>query len=134
MQSSSTSCHFLPLGSKYSPQHLVLKYPQYYCGVFQVQYKLQTSGSSPAATGNLTVKRGTMKSCVSVAGTYEFVPVGCHGYPQPSVQWNSMTAPTSSIQLMAVTHTMRGRVLSMENVKDMFIDVLSSEDGKLKTR
>jgi hypothetical protein len=45
-----------------------------------------------------------------------------------------MTAPTSSIQLMAVTHTMRGRVLSMENVKDMFIDVLSSEDGKLKTR
>jgi hypothetical protein len=28
MQSSSASCHFLPLRSKYSPQHPVLKHPQ----------------------------------------------------------------------------------------------------------
>jgi hypothetical protein len=29
MQSSSASHHFLTLRSKYSPQHSVLKYPQY---------------------------------------------------------------------------------------------------------
>jgi hypothetical protein len=28
MQSSPASCHFLPLSSKYSPQHPVLKHPQ----------------------------------------------------------------------------------------------------------
>jgi hypothetical protein len=29
MQSSLASCHFLPLVTKYSPQHPVLKHPQY---------------------------------------------------------------------------------------------------------
>jgi hypothetical protein len=29
MQFSPTSCHFIPLRSKYSPQHPVLKHPQY---------------------------------------------------------------------------------------------------------
>jgi hypothetical protein len=28
MQFSPTSCHFIPLRSKYSPQHSVLKHPQ----------------------------------------------------------------------------------------------------------
>jgi hypothetical protein len=28
MQFSPTSCHLIPLGSKYSPQHPVLKHPQ----------------------------------------------------------------------------------------------------------
>jgi hypothetical protein len=28
MQSSQASCHFLPLGSKYSPQRPFLRYPQ----------------------------------------------------------------------------------------------------------
>jgi len=28
MQSSPASCHILPLSSKYSPQHPVLKHPQ----------------------------------------------------------------------------------------------------------
>jgi hypothetical protein len=28
MQFSPTSCHFIPLRSKYSPQHPVLKHPQ----------------------------------------------------------------------------------------------------------
>jgi hypothetical protein len=28
MQSSPASRHFLPLGSKYSPQHPILKHPQ----------------------------------------------------------------------------------------------------------
>jgi hypothetical protein len=99
-----------------------------------VQYKLQSSENSPATDGNLRVKKGTMKSCVSLAGTYEFMPVGCHGYPQTSVRWNSMAAATSSVRLMAVAHIMGGRVLSTENVKDMFINVLSSEDQKLKAR
>jgi hypothetical protein len=99
-----------------------------------VQYKLQTSGNLPATTGNFNVKRGTMKSCVSEAGTYEFVPVGCHGYARASEKWNSVTAATSSVHLTAVAHTMGGRVLSTENVKDMFINVLSGEDGKLKAR
>jgi hypothetical protein len=79
-----------------------------------------------------------MKSCVSLAGIYEFTPFGCHGYPQTSVRWNSVAAATSSVQLMAVAHTMGGRVLSTENVKDMFINVLSNEvklqDQKLKAR
>ncbi|PNF29184.1 Nodal modulator 1 [Cryptotermes secundus] len=100
----------------------------------QVQYKLQTPGNSPATTGSLNVKRGTMKSCVSEAGTYEFVPIGCHGYAQPSVKWNSATAATSSVRLTAVAHTLGGRVLTTENVKDVFINVLSGEDGKLKAR
>lgn len=75
-----------------------------------------------------------MKSCVSEAGTYEFVPIGCHGYAQPSVKWNSATAATSSVRLTAVAHTLGGRVLTTENVKDVFINVLSGEDGKLKAR
>jgi hypothetical protein len=80
------------------------------------------------------MKRGTMKTCVSLAGTYEFTPVGCHGYPQTSVRWNSTSAASSSVRLMAVAHTMGGRVISTENVKDLFINVLSSEDQKLKER
>lgn len=105
-----------------------------YCGLFQVQYKLLSSDNSPTTGRNFRVKRGTVKSCVSQAGTYEFTPVGCHGYPQTSVRWNSMAAANSSVQLMAVAHTMGGRVLSTENVKDIFINVLSTEDQKLKAR
>ncbi|XP_021915728.1 nodal modulator 1 isoform X3 [Zootermopsis nevadensis] len=100
----------------------------------EVQYKLLSSDNSPTTGRNFRVKRGTVKSCVSQAGTYEFTPVGCHGYPQTSVRWNSMAAANSSVQLMAVAHTMGGRVLSTENVKDIFINVLSSEDQKLKAR
>jgi hypothetical protein len=105
-----------------------------YCPLFQVQYTLHPFGNAPTATGNLTVKKGTMKSCVSGAGVYEFVPVGCHEYLQPSVKWYSVSAALSSVKLVAVAHKMGGRVLSSENVDDMFIYVLSSEDRKLKAR
>jgi hypothetical protein len=99
-----------------------------------VKYKLQTSGNLAATAGNISVKRGTMRSCVSEAGTYEFVPVGCHGYAQPSVKWNSVAAASSSVRLTAIAHTLGGRVVSTTNVKDIFINVLSGEDGKLKAR
>ena len=104
------------------------------CALFQVQYTLRTSGNSSSTTGNLTVKKGTTKTCVSDAGVYEFVPVGCHDYPHPSVRWNSVSAALSSVRLTAVAHKMGGRVISSENVNDMFIYVLSSEDRKLKAR
>lgn len=100
----------------------------------QVQYTVQTSGNSHTTTGNLTVMKGTMKSCFSDAGIYEFVPVGCHEYPHPSVTWDSMSAASSSVRLVAVVHKMGGQVLSSESVHDMFIYVLSSEDRKLKAR
>ncbi|PSN32990.1 Nodal modulator 1 [Blattella germanica] len=99
----------------------------------QVHYKLHSSGNIPAATGNLAVKKGTTKSCVSAAGSYEFTPVGCHGFSPQSVRWNSATTPSSPVRLTSVAHTMGGRILSSENVKDMFVNVLS-DDGKLKTR
>jgi hypothetical protein len=102
--------------------------------LFQVQYTLRTSGNTSSTTGNLTVKKGTTKTCVSDAGVYEFVPVGCHDYPHPSVRWNSVSAALSSVRLTAVAHKMGGRVISSENVNDMFVYVLSSEDRKLKAR
>jgi hypothetical protein len=105
-----------------------------YCPFFQVQYTLRTSGNSSGITGSLTVKKGTTKSCVSDAGIYEFVPVGCHDYPHPSVRWNTMSAALSSVRLTAVAHKMGGRVISSENVNDMFIYVLSGEDQKRKAR
>jgi hypothetical protein len=105
-----------------------------YSPLFQVQYTLRTSGNSSSTTGNLTVKKGTTKSCVYDAGVYEFVPVGCHDYPHPSVKWNSMSAALSSVRLTAIAHKMGGRVISSENVNDMFIYVLSSEDRKRKGR
>ncbi|XP_069686991.1 BOS complex subunit NOMO1 [Periplaneta americana] len=100
----------------------------------EVHYKLQFSGNTPATTGKLMVKRGTTKSCVAAAGTYDFTPVGCHGYAQSSVRWNTASGSATPIRLIAVAHIMGGRVVSTENVKDMYINVLSSEDGKLKTR
>jgi hypothetical protein len=36
MQFSPTSCHFIPLWSKYSPQHPVFKHPQ---STFEIWYK-----------------------------------------------------------------------------------------------
>lgn len=105
-----------------------------FCDLFQVQYTLKSSNNSSSTSGNLTVKKGTMRSCVSDAGIYEFVPVGCHDYAHPSVRWNSMSTALSSVRLVAVAHKMGGRVISSESVNDMFIYVLSSEDRKLKAR
>jgi hypothetical protein len=47
MQSSAASCHFLPLRSKYSPQHPVLKHPQsiVFCSVRdQVSHPYKITG------------------------------------------------------------------------------------------
>ncbi|KAJ9575265.1 hypothetical protein L9F63_025787, partial [Diploptera punctata] len=104
-----------------------------YTVTFVSSHDTQLQWLDSAASGNLAVKRGTTRSCVSAAGTYDFTPVGCHGFAQPSVRWNSATTPPTPVRLIAVSHSMGGRVLSTENVKDMFINVLS-EDGKLKTR
>jgi hypothetical protein len=42
MQFSPTSCHFISLRSKYSPQNLVLKHPQFYVPLLMSEAKFRT--------------------------------------------------------------------------------------------
>jgi hypothetical protein len=44
MQFSLTSCHFIPLRSKYSPKHPVFKYPQYVLVTKEIKSTSSTEG------------------------------------------------------------------------------------------
>lgn len=99
--------------------------------MFKVQYKHPHSDLPP---NTLTVKRGQTKSCLTRPGTYEFTPVGCHSYAQTSFRWSTNVSPPVILKFSAISHSVGGCVRAHEKVSDLYIDVISVEDEKLKRR
>lgn len=70
----------------------------------------------------MELRVGSSTVCVPNTGVYVIEPVGCHGYSSPSIRWTG-----GVVSLKAVSHLYTGRVLTLETVSDLVVNVLSDD-------
>lgn len=85
------------------------------------------TNSTKVVTHELDATAGTSKHCVltpgEYSGTWTLKPVGCHGYSEPSVEWTG-----GPVELNAVTHEYVGQIVTAENVLDLIVNVIPTDE------
>lgn len=85
------------------------------------------SNNTKANTHEFDLQDGISTLCVMTPdeelGTWILKPVGCHGYAKPSIEWTG-----GHVELIPVTHAYVGRIVTTENVSDLIVNVIPTDE------
>lgn len=93
----------------------------------KVKMSQTQSNASKVVTHELDAVAGISRHCVltpaEYLGTWTLEPIGCHGYAEPTVEWTG-----GPVELNAVTHEYLGQMVTTENVSDLIVNVIPTDE------